>query len=86
MLPAVLFDFCPKPPAPNAAAGSVTPGPIGMVAPAAGPKLMQPQQADLASSGPAIAAACRRLQDECLGPGTNAASVLIRFRVFAACD
>ncbi len=42
---------------------------VNLVAPAAGPKLMQPQQAGLASSGPAIAAACRRLRDECLGPG-----------------
>ncbi len=42
---------------------------VQLVAPAAGPKVMQPQQADLASSGSAIAAACRRLRDECLGPG-----------------
>ncbi len=29
MLPAVLFDVCPKPADPNAAAGSVTPDAIG---------------------------------------------------------
>ncbi len=52
-----------KTPAPNAAAGSRL---VQSAAPAAGPKLMQPQQA-----GPAIAAGCGRFRDECLGPGTR---------------
>ncbi len=67
MLPAVLFDFVQirllqtlQPDLSRL---------VQLVAPAAGPKLMQPQQADLASSGPAIGAACRRLRDEWLGPG-----------------
>ncbi len=59
-----LFDFCPKPPAPSAAAGSVTPGPIGGAR--CGPDTDVAPTADLASGGPAIAAACRRLRDECV--------------------